>query len=108
MSRGKFNRRVLFQRFTATTSEMGGEIEAWADYATAWARVIHGSGQERREAAQEAASVRATFYVLSNPLTAALTPKDRIVWNGNWDIISAVPSIEFNKEVEITAVRAAD
>lgn len=97
----------MFQRFTATTDDYGDEVETWADYAEAWARVVHGSGQERRQAAQEAASVTATFYVLRNPLTAALTPKDRIEWEGSWDIVSAVPSLEFNKEMEVTATRAS-
>lgn len=108
MTAGARNRRVTLQRFTATESEMGGDVEAWTDYTTAFARVLHGSGQERREAAQESASVAATFYVLRNPLTAALNPKDRIVWGGNWDIVSAVPSLQFNREIEITAIRAAD
>lgn len=108
MTAGRRNRRVTFQRFTTTETEMGGEIEDWADYATAFARVVHGSGQERREAAQESASVTATFYVLRNALTAGLTPKDRISWEGYWDIVSAVPSLQFNREMEVTATRAAD
>lgn len=108
MSAGRRNRKIAIQRFTATTSDYGGDIETWADYASLFARVVHGSGQERREAAQEAASVSATFYVLRNDKTAALNPKDRIVWQGTWDIVSAVPSLAFNREVEITATRAAD
>ena len=106
--RGGFNRKVVFQRFTSTTDDdYGGEVQVWEEYATVFARVVHGSGQERREAAQETASVKATFYVLRNMKTAGLTPLDRIVWDGDWDIISAVPSVQFNKEMEITAVRAA-
>lgn len=101
--------RVQFQRYTATTDDYGGEVETWADYGPAmFARVVHGSGQERREAAQENASVTATFYVLRTPTTAALNPKDRAVWNGPWDITSAVPSLQFQREIEITAIRAAD
>lgn len=88
---------------------MGGDIETWVDYGTPMmARVVHGSGQERREAAQESASVSATFYVLRNPDTAALTPKDRLSWEGIWDITSCVPSLQYQREMEITATRAAD
>src|SRR3546814_7048096 len=82
--------------------------KTWTDYCTEWAAVNFGTGQERREAAQESASVSATFHVLRNSKTAALTVQDRISFEGAvWDITSAVPSREFNAGMDITAVRAA-
>src|SRR3546814_3896582 len=70
--------------------------------------VNFGTGQERLEAAQYGASVSATFHVLRNSKTAALTVQDRISFEGAvWDITSAVPSREFNAGMDITAVRAA-
>lgn len=77
----------------------------FADYASAMANVVFGTGQERREAAQEQSAISATFYVLRNPKTAALTTKDRIVYEGDWDIVSVAQSKSYNRELEITAVR---
>jgi SPP1 family predicted phage head-tail adaptor len=106
---GRRNRRVVFQRFTTTTNDYNEEIEVWADYATAFASVSFGTGQERREAAQETASAPATFQVVRNPLTAALTTRDRISFLGGlWDITSVVPSRDFQRFIDITATRTAD
>src|SRR3546814_10196991 len=90
------------------SSDLYGHGEkTWTDYCTEWAAVNFGTGQERREAAQESASVSATFHVLRNSKTAALTVQDRISFEGAvWDITSAVPSREFNAGMDITAVRA--
>lgn len=102
------NRLVIFQRATVTTDDFGGETQTWADYCQEWASVSFGTGQERREAAQEAGSVPATFQVLANSKTNALGVKDRISFDGGvWDITSNVPSREFNAGRDITAVRAA-
>src|SRR3546814_6494216 len=102
------NRKIIIERFTATTDDYGHGEKTWTDYCTEWAAVNFGTGQERREAAQESASVSATFHVLRNSKTAALTVQDRISFEGAvWDITSAVPSREFNAGMDITAVRAA-
>lgn len=104
---GKRNRRVLIERYTATTDDYGAEVQTFAAYADTFAEVLFGTGQERREAAQEVGAQPATFIVLSNPKTAAVTVRDRIVFDGaNWDITSNVP-VGLNRERHITAVRSA-
>lgn len=105
---GRRDRKVIFQRAGAPVDDgyttTPGE---WAEYCRAWASVSFGTGQERREAAQESASVTATFQVLRNSKTSSVSVTDRIVFDGgNWDITSVVPSREFNAGVDITAVRA--
>lgn len=78
----------------------------FANYAAEFARVIYGSGREQRQAAQESASLPATFEVLHNPKTASLSVTDRIVFNGaDWDIISVSP-LGLNEGVRIVAVKA--
>src|SRR3546814_20405166 len=77
-------------------------------YTTLFRSVHFGTGQERREAAQESASVSATFHVLRHSKTAALTVQDRISFEGAvWDKTSAVPCREFNEGMDISAERAA-
>jgi hypothetical protein len=67
---------------------------------------VFGTGQERREAAQESASAAATFRVLGNAVTEGVTVKDRIQFDGSaWDIISNVPIGRPGEGREITAMR---
>lgn len=107
MRAGPRDQPVTFQRDTGTTKDAhGGKTASWTTYVQAFAQVVFGSGSERREAAQEASSQPATFRVPANPLTRALTVKDRIggYLGSNWDIVSV--SLLGRDGVEVTAVRA--
>lgn len=107
MKAGKRNRLVTFQRGTSTPDDYGGETPTWATFTTALAEVLFGSGQERREAAQEANSQAATFICLWTPLLAEVRVNDRIQFDGSdWDITNRAP-IGLNKELHFTAVRSA-
>ena len=107
MNAGQRDALITFQRATVTTDTYGGAVETWAAYASEWASVRFGSAQERREAAQESASQSATFRVLANSKTRALTPLDRIseYLGASWDIIGVAQMSA--AEIEITAVRKA-
>lgn len=103
---GKFDQEVVFQRATTTTDDYGGEVSTWADFARAWVQVRRGTGQERREASQEAASQTATFVADWNPTLEQITVTDRIQYRGDdWDIVDVAP--DANKEIQFTAVRSA-
>lgn len=103
MGAGRRDGNVIIERGTPTTDDYGGEMISWATFATAWANINYGTGQERREAAQESASVSATFQVLANTETRDITTTDRINFEGIWDIVSAVPNRR--KYIDITAIR---
>lgn len=108
MKTGNRNRLIIIERAGPDIDDgyttKPGEF---AEYARAFAEVIFSTGSERREAAQEQASAAATFRVLDNPLTRAVTVKDRISFDGStWDIQSAVPSKALNDHREITATRS--
>jgi hypothetical protein len=76
-------------------------------FTKAMAEVLFGTGQERRTAAQEAASQTATFKIDWTPKAATIAPSDQIdALGSSWDISSAVP-IGRNREVHITATRRA-
>ena len=49
----------------------------------------------------------ATFQMLSNPVTRALTVKDRIEFGAAWDIVGVSPDTPERGLIEITAVRGA-
>lgn len=99
---------VRIQRSVTATDDYGGETKTWHDLATAWARVRYGTGQERREAAQERATQAATFEFDWNPETSAIRPTDRLYcFDAVWDVASAV-TIGANAEVHVTAIANLD
>jgi head-tail adaptor len=108
--------KIIVQRLGAPTDDGHNTTPgAWANYATEMAAVYYGSGREQREAAQESASQTASFEVLSNSKTRALSVTDRICFPvtdpdpenwPSWDI-QAVNEIGLNKGVAIVATRAA-
>jgi hypothetical protein len=70
--------------------------------------VFYGRGDERRQAAMEQGSQAATFQVLDNSVTRAMTVSDRIVHGGaNWDIVGIAADTPKRGMREFTAVRAA-
>lgn len=94
---------VTIERATIEQDDYGGEVLTWGELVTAYARVSHGSGSERREAAQEAAVQAATFEFDWNPILEGVRAKDRLQAFGSaWDIVS-VAVIGANRDVHITA-----
>lgn len=106
MSAGERNRRIDFVRLDTATDDYGGEIESAPDQvAGVFAKVMFGTGQERREAAQEAGSQAATFIVLWTPKLDAVGVTDRIRFDGaDWDITNIAP-VGLNRELHFTATR---
>lgn len=97
---------ITIEAGTATVDDHGGETMVWAEVTQAWARVKYGTGQERREAAQERMSQAATFELEWTPTLAAVGTTARIRFdNDNWDIISKSPL--GHREIHFAAVRAA-
>jgi head-tail adaptor len=106
MDPGKRDRLVTFERATVTTDDHGGETLTWAELVQAWARVRYGTGQERREAAQERSDQVASFECIWTPTLATVAVTDRISFGGAWDITSAA-LVGLNREIHFTAVRSA-
>lgn len=104
MPAGRRDKLVDFQHLAAGEDAYGEEAAAWTSLGEEWAAVFWGRGEERRAAAVEQGAQPATFQVLDNPRTREVRLRDRIVWEGNWDITG----IAFPKrgEIEFSAVRA--
>lgn len=102
---GELDRRISIERKAVASDGYGGEVETWTDIARPWAKVINGSGTERRAAAQVSATLSATFRVRSNAVTIAVTPVDRIQYdNALWDISSNVPYGRDGRDITATRV----
>lgn len=101
------DRLITIERTGAPTDDGYTTVPgAWATFTTEYAAVIYGSGREQREAAQLQASLPASFEVLANSKTLAVTELDRIVFDGAaWNIV-APPSRLGRDGVRIQAVRA--
>lgn|GEM_PF-3013550 len=106
---GNRDKRIVFERFTFTQNEYGEEVESETPITfKRWAQVWMGKGSERREAAMEQGSQAATFGLLMDSDTRAVTLKDRIVYAGSvWDIEGIAPDTPERGYLEITAVRGS-
>lgn len=101
---GPRDRKIEIQSFTTADDSFGNPVKTWAELQTVWADVIYGTGQERREVGVEGADQRATFRTITNSVLAAVTPNNRIVFEGqNWDIINVAPLDR--DAIEYTAIR---
>lgn len=109
MDPGQRDSLITFQRGVVTSSDYGETID-WTNpttVTTAWARVRYGTGQERREAAQERASQAATFECEWSATLAGVLVTDRIRFDSDtWDIISKAPL--GHKEIHFAAVRSPE
>jgi head-tail adaptor len=108
---GQRDTLVTFQRGTLVSGDYGDTLD-WTTpttLGTAYARVRYGTGQERREAAQERAVQAATFECDWSPTLDAVQTNDRLFINEKpsefWDIIS--PSPLGHKEIHFAGVRSS-
>jgi head-tail adaptor len=107
VSAGSRNKLIGLARATTVQDDYGHETPTWAPIGQEWAEVRFGTSGERRGAAQEEATVAATFAVLDNARTRDVKSTDRILFDGGtWNINSSVPGLK-RGEREITAIREA-
>lgn len=97
--------QIVVERATVVSDDYGADTQTWTPYYSGFADVLMGSGQERREAAQERASQTATFILVWSPLTAAIRPSDRVQFEGVWDVTGVAEGRGFRRQIQVTAVR---
>jgi len=98
---------ITFQRPVTATNDYNEPVRQGppTTIASAFARVRYGTGQERREAAQKAATQVATFECLMSPTLGAVLMTDEILFEGAiWDISSSVTV--GRDQIHFTAMRA--
>lgn len=97
MNAGALDQRVTLERFTSTTDDWGGVVEAWAPLATVWAAVEPLVGREYLAAAALVAEVTARVRMRYRP---GITSQDRVIHEGKtYGIVSVVDVRSGNREL---------
>lgn len=93
LAAGDLNRRIAFMREISPENAFGEPSPSSADLIVkARASVNYGQASQRRIAGIEGNKLPATFRVRKNSLTASVTTKDVIDFDGGrWDISGIVP-----------------
>lgn len=108
LSPAQRNNRVVISRRVAGGDDGYGNIlpSAWTDLATVWAGFRPKFGREQLEAGRLESSMQGVLTVLKTPITAGVTPADRIVFAAGpyagkaCQIRSIVPTPD-NREMEM-------
>ena len=90
MDISRLNKRVMFQRNTLTTDEIGNHVNSWEDWYSCMATISEESGDEDLIAGQQNYTDTLSVTVRWCQKTAAVTPSEyRIVIDGMlYDIMS--------------------
>ena len=109
---GQLKLRIVFERNIAARTAMGGPATpSWGAIGLPrLAKVLYGTGAERRATAGEQAVKAATFRLRRDSVTSIVTHKDRIVFNGlAWDITDISPiGAPSPTDIEFTATASRD
>jgi head-tail adaptor len=106
---GQRNKLVIVQRATTAKDSYGEPIQTWAEIGRLYAAMIHGRGDERRQAAMEQGAQPATFQMLSGAITRGLRLRDRLIAEGMiWDVRGIVVDSPQRGTVEVVAVANPD
>lgn len=109
MTAGKLDRRVQVERYTLTDDGFS-QVEDWASHGSPiWAERVDISDGERWRAGEVQAHVTTRFRVRSSAFSRDLTPKDRLVCEGDtFDIVGIKQSPKRRTYLEITAAARVD
>jgi SPP1 family predicted phage head-tail adaptor len=111
MQAGKLDRRVTFERATATQASPSGEqVLTWAEERSVWAQVEPLSGVELFRSQQLGAKVDTRFRIRWPGADAGITPDEtlRILYEGRYYDIRSVLELGRREGLEIMAEARAD
>ena len=110
---GNLDRRIVFERASATQNEFNEDVQIWTEYTSAWAERKDAADRARLEmmaAGQVGSVLTSRFVIRANPTTKAITAADRINYDGAiWSIFGIKETAEGrNRFLEVTASKDAD
>ncbi|MFN3584839.1 phage head closure protein [Phenylobacterium sp.] len=108
MRGGELDRRVTLLYATTEPNGLGEEVETWRTLATVWASYSPTSDGERVRAAEVAAVIEARFRIRWSRSLTALTPKNRLRFEGREFNIIGVKEIGRREGLEISAAARAE
>ncbi len=102
------DRKISIERLTeGATNAFNEPVEAWAQICEEWAKKTDLSDAENATAGQDYSVLRSRFVVRSNANTRTVNTEDRLVYEGNWNVLG-VKELNRNRDIEITAERRSD
>lgn len=102
---GKLDRRITIRRRAVSADPVTGlPVEAWSDLATVWASWRRASARETLAAAEIGAQVTDVFEVRWSPMSSAITPLDRLIYQGREYNISDAREIGRRVGIRITGM----
>lgn len=109
MQAGQLDRRITIRRATTTTNPGTGlPEETWADLATVAASWRRASARETLAAAEISAAVTDVFRTRFSPITATITPLDRISYAGREYNIESATEVGRREGMEIRGNARSD
>jgi len=104
MPAGMHRHLITIQQTTLTFNASRGATDSWAEYATAWAKVDVGSGEESFDT-DDQEQQRKVRFILRHPVSG-ITTAMRIVHNSkNYDIESVYDKDGTNRRTTIEAIQ---
>lgn len=105
---GALDRRITIQRASVAASGYNEPVETWSDLAEVFAQRYDASGYEQYRALEVGAQISTRFKVRYSADTAAVTEKDRILFEGKIYSITSCRRIGRNQWIEFDAVARDD
>lgn len=107
---GALDRRITVEREGETgRDEFNEPVYVWSAVATVWARRRDASDGEREASGQVGSSLVSRFVIRSTSVSRTFTPKDRLSYQGLWNIQGIKETSEGRlRFLEITAVKDTD
>lgn len=105
---GKRNRHLVIERVTMSQDEYGSPVESWATHWGGWGNWRRAGARETLAAAEIGAAVTDIFALPFSSLTKAITPKDRLQFEGRTYDIAESTELGARDGVIIKAVARAD
>lgn len=106
MNAGMLNKKVVVQKITISTGEIGEEIETWVDYYNSFAYINGLSGSEYWQASAQQAENTVVFTMRYSKLLANVTPQSyRIIFDNKIFDINSIDNVQYqNRTIKIKAV----
>lgn len=109
MKARKFDRRIIIERYTETQDEFGGDVKGWQVLISVSAARTDVNDSERLSSNQINSTLVTRFLVRHSVTASTINPKDRISFDGLWDILGVKEAREGRKRyIEITAALRSD
>ena len=108
MRAGELDRRIDIQSAVITNNDLNEPIETWISLGSVWAKKTDISDGERIRASEVSAQITTRFLIRWSIAMSAVTPKDRLIFDGKTYDIFFVKEIGRHEGIEISAAARAD